>query len=397
MLTPTQIRPFIADVIARNAVSIPPYPANAMRLRSLVGSGTFGLTDLARIVKEDQVLAAAILRAANSAMFRRAEPITTLDRAVSQLGADEVCRVALAASLGKIAGGQGPLAQLRRTAWRHALTSAICAGHLGYRRNLSSETGFVCALLHDFGRVIAVAALEEVLRSQKIADAMPIQEWEVLVDEVHIDLGLLMGARWKLSDVILECIGCHHEPENAKQHRAFVDVIVSCDKIVQVMEDCPYLLPHDLEQLSGITAREAHALMDALPLIPAYLTRLAEAIPEQGLPVPSQVDKPSSVLEAGRRHVQWPGAWVRSNGDTACQLQFVTADGLSLTCSLPLPEGGVARVRVGEGADAVEVSGRILLTAAHGNQHRSEIRLFVIPGTGKAAWENLYQRAASAA
>lgn len=393
-----RIRSLISDVIARNAVSIPPYPANAMRLRAMVAGGTFGLTDLGRIVKEDQVLAAAILRAANSAMFRRIDSITTIDRAVSQLGAEEVCRVALAASLGKIAAGQGPLAELRRTAWRQALASAICAGHLGFRRSLNAETTFVCALLHDFGRVIAVAALEEILRNQKLDESMPSEEWTQVIDEVHVDLGLLMGQRWKLSDVILECIACHHAPENSMAHRAYVDIVMACDDIVQLMENCPYLLPHDLERLPGIhSAKEAHALMDALPLIPAYLQRLSETIPDGGTVVPSQVQKPSSFLSEGRRVVDWPVTWVRSNGDTPCALVFVTEDGLSLTCTEPLPEGGVARVRVGSDGSAVEVSGRVLMTAPEGKTHRSEIRLFVIPGVGKAAWQALYERAAIAA
>lgn len=399
MMTSNHVRPLIADVIARNAVSIPPYPANAMRLRSLVSAGTFGLTDLARIVKEDQVLAAAMLRSANSAMFRRADTITTIDRAVAQLGAEEVSRVALAVSLGKIAGGAGPLAEIRRIAWRQSLSSAICAGHLGFRRGLNAETSFVCALLHDFGRVIAVAALEEVARTHKLVGSLPAEEWQDIIEEIHVDLGLLMGARWKLSEVILECIGSHHLPDNAVHHRDYVDVVRACDDIVALMEDCPYLLPQDLERLPGIrNPKEAHALMDALPLIPAYLNRLSEMIPDNaGANPPSQVQKPETMLSQVRRHVEWPAAWVRSNGDTSCKLQFVTSEGLSLLCQEPLPEGGVARIRVGEGEGAVEVSGRVLLTAAHGRDHRSEIRLFVIPGVGKATWAAVFQRAAAAA
>lgn len=394
MLSAEKIRPFIVDLISRNAVSIPPYPANAMRLRAMVQGGTFGINDLARLVKEDQVLAAAILRAANSALFRRSEAITTLDRAVSHLGAEEVCRVALAASLGKIAAGHGPLAELRRVAWRQALASAICAGHLAHRRRMNTETAFVCALLHDFGKVIGIAALEEVVRTQNLQGQLPAEDWSQLIEDIHIDLGLLMGSRWKLSEVILTCIGHHHAPEKAQDNRDFIDVTVACDGIVKLMEDCPYLLPHDLEAIPGVSSREAFGLMEALPLIPAYLTRLSDMIPDTGPAVPSQVGKPDSLLGPERRHAEWNIAWVRSNGDTPCQLHFLTPDGLSLSCPEPLPDGGVARLRVGDGAGAVEVSGRVLLTTREQDKHRSEVRLFVIPGVGKASWEAVYQRAA---
>ena len=393
MFTADTFRPFIADLVARNAISIPPYPANAMRLRSLVSSGTFGINELARIVKEDQVLAAAILRAANSAMFRRGDPITTIDKAVGQLGADEVCRVALAASLGKIAGGNGTLAELRRVAWRQALASAICAGHIAYRRGLSAETAFICALLHDFGRVIGIAALEEIVRTQKMGESLTAAEWSVLIDEMHVDLGLLMGTRWKLSDVILDVIAFHHQPEKAQHSPEFVQVTAACDDIVALMEKCPYLLPHDLEALPSIRgAKEANALMEALPLIPAYLLRLSE-MSADGLPVASLVEKPNTLLGTDHRKIDTKANWVRSNGDTPCKLEFITSEGLSLNCSEPLPEGGVARIRLGEGSASLEASGRVLLTKKEKDRFRSEVQLFVIPGVGKVAWDGLFQSA----
>lgn len=395
MFTAETVRPFIADLIARNAVSIPPYPANAMRLRTLVSSGTFGVNELSRIVKEDQVLAAAILRAANSAMFRRGDPITAIDKAVAQLGAEEVCRVALAASLGKIASGTGSLAELRRVAWRQALAGAICAGHLAYRRGLNADTAFVCTLLHDFGRVIGIAALEEVVRTQKITESLSTADWNVLIDEIHVGVGLLMGTRWKLSEVILEVISCHHQPEKAQTSSEFVQITITCDEIVALMEKCPYLLPHDLQKLSGIRdAKEANALMEALPLIPAYLMRLSE-MSSEGQPVASQVGKPHTLLGPVHKHVDAQASWVRSNGDTPCKLLFVTSEGLALDCSEPLPEGGVARIRLGEGTSALEVSGRVLLTKKEQLRFRSEIQLFVIPGVGKSSWDALFRRAAA--
>ncbi|MDX2020410.1 MAG: HDOD domain-containing protein [Deltaproteobacteria bacterium] len=395
MFTADTVRPLIADLIARNAISIPPYPANAMRLRALVSGGTFGINELSRIVKEDQVLAAAILRAANSAMFRRGDPITVIDKAVAQLGAEEVCRVALAASLGKIAGGGGSLVELRRIAWRQALAGAICAGHLGYRRGLNAETAFVCTLLHDFGRVIGIAALEEVVRTHKLGECLSAAEWSVLVEEIHIDVGLLMGTRWKLSDVILEVIACHHDPAKAEKYPEFVQVTAACDDIVVLMEKCPYLLPHDLENLATIRgAKEANALMEALPLIPAYLVRLSEMNAEQNNEA-SLVQKPSTLLEGPHKHLDIRTNWVRSNGDTICRMEFITADGLALNCAEPLPEGGVARIRLGDAKNPIEVSGRVLLTQKVNDRYRSEVQLFVLPGVGKSAWDELYRRSAA--
>jgi len=64
----------VVDLIKRNNVNIPPYPVVAMRLQNLVGSEDFGMGDLQRVIGGDPVLAATILRYANSAAFRGSRP-----------------------------------------------------------------------------------------------------------------------------------------------------------------------------------------------------------------------------------------------------------------------------------------------------------------------------------
>ena len=61
----------IQDLVARDAVEIPPYPAVAMKIERLVGGGDFGLDELARLVASDQALAADVLRCGNSASHLR--------------------------------------------------------------------------------------------------------------------------------------------------------------------------------------------------------------------------------------------------------------------------------------------------------------------------------------
>ena len=74
---------------------VPAYPAVAARIQELVGQRA-DLAEIARAVGADSALAADVLRCANSAMYRRAQPAETLTQAVTHVGAHQVLRLALA-------------------------------------------------------------------------------------------------------------------------------------------------------------------------------------------------------------------------------------------------------------------------------------------------------------
>ena len=111
------LEPLVMDLITRDAIKVPLHPPVAMRLQKVVASGKFGAADLAKLVGEDQALAATLLRYANSPKYRGIEQITSLHDAITRMGAAEVCRAAYALSFASHATAPGPLAGLRRRWW----------------------------------------------------------------------------------------------------------------------------------------------------------------------------------------------------------------------------------------------------------------------------------------
>ena len=163
----------VVDLIKRDNVNIPPYPVVAMRLQRLVGEEDFGMGDLQRVIGGDPVLAATVLRYANSAAFRGVTPTSTLESAITRIGANEVCKIAIATSIGAHAIVTGCLSSLRRRYWRIAMTSAMLCRALAYWRKSNPEEAFICGLLHDFGQVVATACFEEVIARTRDARVLP--------------------------------------------------------------------------------------------------------------------------------------------------------------------------------------------------------------------------------
>jgi HD-like signal output (HDOD) protein len=390
----------VRDLTVSGQVKIPPYPAVALRLQRTVGDGNFGLSDLARITSADAVLTATVLRMANSAYFRSAARVSALPDAISRIGAEELCRVALAASLGAVAGAHGPLAELRRTTWRQALGSALCSQVLAPLRGLGPQQAFLCGLLHEFGRVVGIAALEEVLATHPSAAPLTEADWVGIVDRVHVALGVLVGARWNLSDLLVGVMAGHHEPVHAvsPESRPFVELILAADEVVALLESCPYLLARDLLPVQELRGKqEIDSLMQYIPLIPGYISGLDEPAAAPGSPARSMVEKPDTLLGNPRRDVDFPVVWVRTGGETSYRARYLTSSGIGFAGPTAMHEGTVVRLRAQtEGAPA-ELSGRVVLCRPQDRGHSVEVRLFALPGSAQGWWEQLAGAAPPAA
>src|SRR5262249_52611992 len=152
--------------------------------------------ELAKVVQSDQALTAAVLRYANSARNGAGgAPILSLDRAITQIGAKETVRCAIAGSLGAAATMPGPLVGLRHKVWKDALLCANLAQELASIRGLTPETAFLAGLLHDFGKIVLLAALDQ--KGSEPA-MLPEAKWFELVERFHVEAGLRAAREWKL-------------------------------------------------------------------------------------------------------------------------------------------------------------------------------------------------------
>jgi HD-like signal output (HDOD) protein len=385
----------VRDRAVAGTVQIPPYPSIALRLQGIVDEGNFGLVDLARIASSDAVVTATVLRLANSGYFRGSSRLTALPDAISRIGAQELCKVALAASLGSTVGAHGPLAALRRATWRQALGSALVSQVLGPIRKLGAQQAFLSGLLHDFGRVVAIASLEEILVAQpggKLAEA----DWVAIVDNLHVELGTLVGMRWNLPDLLVEVMAGHHLPPVAGNSGNFIELVCAADEVVSLLEGCPYLLRRDFDRVTALRgAQEVEALMQYIPLIPGYISGLEETTSGGGAHqgAHSAVDKPDTVLGLPRLEVDFPVVWTRTGGETEYRVRYVTAKGIGFEGRTAMHEGSVARLRVTVDGQPLDLSGRVVLCRPEDSGNLIEVALFALPGAAQSWWSALVAQA----
>ena len=168
---------------------------------------------LRELLQLDPALAVRVLKVANSA-FYGARSITTIDRAMTVLGAVAVAGIAMAARFdGSLASGcldSGTFQQLRR----HSLMTAVAAKLIvrgSERLEWDAEGAFVLGLLHDLGWVVqAQIEREERLRP----GGAPIAPVAAAVAE-HGLLSAALFAQWQLPAQFIGAVRDHHHPPGA--------------------------------------------------------------------------------------------------------------------------------------------------------------------------------------
>ena len=127
----------------------------AIRLIELASSETSSVDDLADLMEKDPSLTVRTLGLANAALFRNAEPITTIKNAVMKIGFNEIRIFALSISLRDTypMGKVGPMDY--EEFWKASLYRAIIAKGLARKSGICNpEEVFVAGFTLEIGLLI---------------------------------------------------------------------------------------------------------------------------------------------------------------------------------------------------------------------------------------------------
>ena len=263
-------------------ISVPPYPAVALKLHELTSRERFNLSDVVDVVSADQALMATVLRAANSALFSAMGAATTLQQAVARLGASEVSRLALAAGLAETMRVPGALQGMRRQAWAEGVASAQVSHALARLRGLSQQDAFTCGLLHDFGKLVGIACLEQVLTANPEIAARSEESWKKSLARVVPELGALIATTWNLPPLLHQAISLRTPQTRQKSHYApLLEVIALSDEVVARMMSQGHVDAADLQSIKGLKLTELDPIAEMLPRVPVAISAFENDAPPE--------------------------------------------------------------------------------------------------------------------
>lgn len=190
----------ITDLL-QDRLDLPTMPDVAVRVRSAVADERAGAPEVTRIIQADPAVAARVLQAANSALYRGERTVDSLNQAVVRLGLRNVRELVTAVTMREVFKSKNTLLNQRMLElWQHsalvAATSAVLARRLS---GFDSDRALLAGLIHDIGVVPMLAHASDYPGLAGNPGAL-----EQAIAAHRGDLGAMILRRWNFSDEMVD-------------------------------------------------------------------------------------------------------------------------------------------------------------------------------------------------
>jgi HD-like signal output (HDOD) protein len=210
-MSPDRIDAGLKERIEERVSSLGPIKTNSVKLLNLLKDPSSDPREITAVVSTNPGFSAKILQSANSAYFNLPQKITSVGRAITHLGYNNVRSLVLQDALQGILPKDNSMnSETRIKIWVHSAIVSVCAGYLGKKIFTFSEYDLATmGLLHDIGKYFIPGALQDAV----IDPNLPLVGREEMSYGVnHATLGSVVVRHWQLSEVISRAIGYHHHP-----------------------------------------------------------------------------------------------------------------------------------------------------------------------------------------
>lgn len=221
---------------------LPTLPRIVFKITELVNNPRSSASDLSRIITEDQILTARLLRLVNSACYGFPRKISTVTDAVVLLGFDAIRNLLLTTSIFDLFSYKSKLTSFDcEQLWDHSLGCAVGAKAIGrHLKHEKIEELFVSGLLHDIGKIVEMHFLPEqfdkiISQADENNKVLFLAEQEIL-GYTHVDIGKLLSDRWNLPSIIAHVILHHHSPGEAKDYVKEVAIVHFADILCRALD-----------------------------------------------------------------------------------------------------------------------------------------------------------------
>ncbi|MFW6147920.1 MAG: HDOD domain-containing protein [Thermodesulfobacteriota bacterium] len=263
--------------IAQIISSVRPIPQIALKVARMIHDKDYGMREISKEIKQDQIISAKIIRLCNSAFLGLKTRVDSIDRALVLLGEKMLLQLVVSASLEEyFSESINGYSLCKGGLYQHTLKTAIVAEELAkYTRKVPSDIAYTAGLLHDIGKVVLdqyIFPIYPFFYRQTETDMNDICEVEEKkLGITHPDAGALLAKNWSLPKNLTDVIKFHHYPENALIDVELTHLVYVADLLMskfQVGQELEFINTDNLSmrlQTLGLTASQFPVLIDLIP------------------------------------------------------------------------------------------------------------------------------------
>jgi HD-like signal output (HDOD) protein len=211
---------------------LPPFPQVALRVLQLANNENVQLHELSGLISSDPAFASEVLTIANSLLYARRFPASSILEAIAVLGANNLQGLCMTVGV-RAYMGKALNEPCMRAIWRHNLACALIADQLASMGFMDRDVAYTSGVMHDIGRLaLAVIRPKEytlLLGAHSGSPASILNADRELFGWDHCEAGKQLIADWKMPAEFEPTVSEHHAPRQNDAPWGMADLInVSC-------------------------------------------------------------------------------------------------------------------------------------------------------------------------
>ena len=229
-----------ARALIEGTTELPTIPVVATKVLELLDKPDVELDEVADLILTDQVMAARVIKIVNSPLYRTAQEIRSVKRALIYLGFRHIRELALTCSFLEVFQGKDGAFNIR-TFWEHSFGVGVVSKLIAQRARFPDiEKAYLSGIIHDIGEVFFSYYLKD--EFQKLLDSIKGEPYKLVDAEerffgtTHCEVGELIALNWNFPADYCEVVASHHNPKQAVINPTLVAIVNLADLFCSVRQ-----------------------------------------------------------------------------------------------------------------------------------------------------------------
>ncbi len=208
-------------------------PAAAQALLRAVQDPDLPRNRLAALIEADPVIAQAMLRTVNSAVFSTGRgTVASLSHAIDRLGVGVTHAVITQQTIsGMISRPGGDLDRMATMVWDHMGRVGSIARSIWPAFGVDADEAFSAGLLHDSGKLALFDAVSRLRVRHRRMISLDTESVRTMLKALHEPLGALLVHAWGMPSHVVDAIGTHHDPVKDGQPHPLAELLYVAERI----------------------------------------------------------------------------------------------------------------------------------------------------------------------
>ncbi len=249
----------VENILLQRFDKLSPSSSIAVRVLEVITDDEVSAADIALLVSADPVLAAKIMRMANSSLYSMSGKVSQLNVAIALLGLTTVQSLALTSVLQAVS-------PIDENDWKHSLITAMAAALVASKFGTDTGEAFSVGMLHDLGTSLIKEYDKDGYQKIRCSFNLPLtpENEDLLLSleferygVTHPALGAAIMRSWSLPPEMQDAVRSHHSHESTSILSRTLQVADHLAYLVQYGQDLtePIFPEIDLDESISLLGR----------------------------------------------------------------------------------------------------------------------------------------------